>query len=227
VFAAVFLSTMKTNFMVANGFYAIGVHAITVLLLSFHRLIWPWFYIVLFLVWVGRIPNREINPSHSRNLQQERLFENLPAYLACVLVPMLPYMFIAYQNAILSRQLYMASAVLMTVFAILLKPVRRTMLLPLFIVVFAGFNISYLWFRKDAQFEDRASPTTQLVEALRRHKPQAALVLNFDYPYPAIAQAAALAVPGWKPELIHVNESPERCAACLVLRWNARDKRYE
>ena len=236
VFAAVFFSTMRTNFMIANGFYAIRLHAIAVLLLSFHRLIWPWLYVVLLLVWVGRILNREVNPSHRRNLlprrasagrQQERIFEKLPAYLACVLVPMLPYMFIAYQNAIPSRQLYMASAVLMTVLALLLKPIQRTMLFRLFIVVFVGFNISYLWFRKDAQFEDRAAPTTQLVEALRRHKPQPALVMDFDYPYPAIAQAAGVAVSGWKPEFIHVNESPERCAACLILRWNKRDKRYE
>src|ERR1041385_1744525 len=201
VFAAVFFSTMKTNFMIANGFYAIRLHAIAVLLLSIHRLIWPWFYLVLFLVWLGRILNREVNPSHSRNLQQERIFEKLPAYLACVLVPMLPYMFIAYQNAIPSRQLYMASAVLMTVLALLLKPIRRTTLFRLFIVVFVGFNISYLWFRKDAQFEDRRAPTTQLVEALRRHPPQPTLVLNFAYPYPAIAQAAALAASGWTPEL--------------------------
>jgi hypothetical protein len=216
IFAAIFLWTIKANFMIANGFYAVGLHAIAVLLLSFHRLIWPWLYIVLFLVWIGR-----------RNLSQARIFERLPAYLGWVLVPMLPYVFIAYQNAILSRQLYMASAVLMAVFALLLKQIQGTTLLRVFIVVFVGFNVGYLWLRKDAQFEDRAAPTTQLIAALRRHMPQPVLVMNFAYPYPAIAQAVALAVPGWTPELVHVDESPERCTGCLTLRWNEREKRYE
>ena len=215
IFAGVFLWTMRMNFMITNRFYAVGPHAIRVLLLSFHRLIWPWLYIVLFLVWMG-------GP-----VPQARLFAKLPAYLACVMVPMLPYIFIAYQNAVLSRQLYMASAVLMTALALLLKPVQGTTLFRVFIVVFVGFNIGYLWFRKDAQFEDRAAPTTQLIAALRRQMPQPALVLNFAYPYPAIAQDAALAVPGWTPELIQVNESPERCSRCLTLRWNTRSKRYE
>ena len=81
--------------------------------------------------------------------------------------------------------------------------------------------------RKDAQFEDRAAPTTQLVEALRAHMPQPTLVVNFAYPYPAIAQAAALAVPGWTPEMIQVGESPAQCPGCLTLRWNPGSKRYE
>src|SRR5579862_5161658 len=101
IFGGVFLWTMQTNFMIANGFYAVGPHAILVLLLSFHRLIWPWFYIVLLLVWIG-----------SRQIRQPGIFRGLPKYAAWVLAPMLPYIFIAYQNAILSRQLYMASAVL-------------------------------------------------------------------------------------------------------------------
>jgi hypothetical protein len=207
---------MRTNFMIANRFYAVGPHAILVLLLSLHRLVWPWIYVVLLSVWILR-----------RKTRQTRMFDGLPKYVAWVLAPMLPYMFIAYQNALLSRQLYMASAVLMTVFALLLKPIQGTTLLRVFMVVFVGFNIAYLWLRKDAQFEDRAAPTTQLIAALSRHMPQPALVLNFAYPYPAIAQAAALAVPGWRPELILVNESSEGCAACLTLRWNPSDKRYE
>src|SRR5436853_139457 len=45
--------------------------------------------------------------------------------------------------------------------------------------------------------------------------------------YPGIAQAAALAVPGWTPEMIHVGETPTQCPGCLTLRWNARSKTYE
>ena len=216
IFGGVFLWTMRTNFMIANRFYAVGPHAILVLLLSFHRLIWPWAYIVLLLVWIN-----------CRKIPRPRIFEGLSKYAVWVLVPMLPYIFITYQNAILSRQLYMASAVLMSVFALLLKPIQGTTCLRLFLIIFVGFNIVYLWMRKDAQFEDRAAPTTQLIAALRDHTPQPTLVSNFAYPYPIIAQAAALAVPGWRPELIQVDELPEQCAGCLVLRWSTRNKKYE
>jgi hypothetical protein len=216
VFVAVFLSTMSANFMLTNRFYSVGPHAILVLLLSFHRLIWPWLYLVLLLVWIGQ-----------KGIDRRKSLASLPANLAMVLVLMLPYMFIAYQNSLPSRQLYMASAALMTTFALLLRGLQGRTMLRVFIVVFVAFNIGYLWWRKDAQFEQRAAPTNALIARLRQHNPQPALVLNFAYPYPAIARAAALAVPGWTPELIMVDESPEKCAGCLILRWNAQDKRYD
>ena len=202
--------------MVANRFYAVGPHALLVLLITLHRLIWPWFYILLLMVWL-----------HLRKVKQAKELRHIPLYLACVLLPMLPYMFITYQNALLSRQLYLASAVLMTIFAMLLQRLRGTALLSLFVVVFVGFNIGYLWVRKDGQFEERAAPTTQLVAALRGRMPQPVLVDGFAYPYPGIAQAAALAVPGWTPEMIHVGGSSTPCPGCLTLRWNARNKTYE
>ena len=213
IFAAVFIGTISTNFMITNRSYAFGSRAVSVLLLSLHRLVWPWLYIILFLVW---LKDRTAVP-----------WRKLPVYLALVVVPMLPYMFIAYQGSLQSRQLYLSSAVLMTVFSLLLKRLERSMLLWIFLIAFAGFNIGYLWIRKDAQFEDRAAPTTQLIAVLRQHAPQPTLVLDFAYPYPEIARAAALAVPGWRPELISVNESPEQCRDCLRLRWNPGEKKYE
>jgi len=216
IFAAIFLSTISTNFMITNHSYTFGPHAIGVLLLTLHRLIWPWLYIILVLVWITR-----------RMAFMQQTLPRLPLYLACIVVPLLPYMFIAYQRSLPSRQLYLCSAVLMAVFALLLKPLEGTTRLRIFMIAFIGFNIGYLWIRKDAQFEDRAAPTTQLIAALRRSTPQPVLVLNFAYPYPDIARAAALAVPGWKPDLILVNQPRERCEDCLQLRWNGREKRYE
>jgi hypothetical protein len=208
LFAAIFFTTLSANFMITNRSYTLGPQAILVLLLSLHRLVWPWLYIVLVLVWFKN-------------------WRKLPLYLGCVVVPMLPYMFIAYQRSLPSRQLYLASAVLMAVFGLLLKPLERTPLLGIFMIAFVSFNVGYLWIRKDAQFEERAAPTAQLIAVLGQHQPQPALVLNFAYPYPDIARAAALAVPGWRPELIRVDEPRERCENCLTLRWNAYEKRYE
>ena len=216
IFVAIFLSTISANFMITNHSYTLGPHAILVLLLTLHRLVWPWLYIILVLVWLTR-----------RTALVQQTLPRLPLYLACILVPMLPYMFIAYQRSLPSRQLYLCSAVLMAVFALLLKPLEGTTLLRIFMIAFVGFNIGYLWIRKDAQFEDRAAPTTQLIAALGRYTPQPTLVLNFAYPYPDIARAAALAAPGWRPDLILVNGPRERCEDCLKLTWNAREKRYE
>ncbi len=213
IFASVFLGTIASNFMITNRSYAFGPRAVLVLILSLHRLVWPWLYIILFLLW---IKDRNAVP-----------WKKLPVYLACVAVPMVPYMFIAYQDSLPSRQLYLCSAVLMTIFALLLRPLERSALPQLFVIVFAAFNIGYLWMRKDTQFEDRAAPTTQLIAVLAQHPPQPTLLLDFAYPYPAIAHAAALAVPGWKPELIFVNQAADKCGNCLTLRWNAREKRYE
>jgi hypothetical protein len=213
--ALIFLSTVSTNFMITSRSYVFGPHAAAVLLLTLHRLVWPWLYVILLLVWIGQ------------RTALARQLPRLPLYLACIAAPMLPYMFIAYQRSLPSRQLYLCSAVMMAVFAVLLKPLEGTALLRVFMITFVGFNIGYLWFRKDAQFEDRAAPTTQLIATLGRHTPQPTLLSNFAYPYPDIARAAALAVPGWSPELILVNEPRERCGDCLQLRWNALEKKYE
>ncbi len=248
LFAAIFFTTLSANFMITNRSYTLGPQAILVLLVSLHRLVWPWLYIVLVVAAVREAQARQRaalsgeaqarqraalsddrRESRSRDIAggHRPPLQKLPLYLGCVVVPMLPYMFIAYQKSLPSRQLYLASAVLMTVFALLLKPLERTALLGIFMIPFVAFNVGYLWIRKDAQFEERAAPTTQLIAALGRHQPQPALVLNFAYPYPDIARAAALAVPGWRPELIRVDEPRERCENCLTLSWNAREKRYE
>ena len=138
---------------------------------------------------------------------------------------MLPYTFVLYQSSLTSRQVYLACAVLMTLFSVMLRPITGTPLLKLFVTVFVVFNISYLWFRKDGQFEERAAPTTQLVRKLRTHSPQKTLIVNFAYPYPDIAHAAALAAPGWTPDLIVVND--QSCDDCWRLTWNSLTQQYE
>jgi hypothetical protein len=211
LFATVFLLTASQNFMFTNRSYGFGFRAIFVLGRSLHRLLWPWFYIVLVLVWLKtRRP-----PSWSQ----------LVAYLAVVIVVMLPYTFVLYQSSLTSRQVYLACAVLMTLFSVMLRPIAGTPLLKLFVTVFVAFNIGYLWFRKDGQFEERAAPTTQLVRKLRTHSPQKTLIVNFAYPYPDIAHAAALAAPGWTSDLIVVNDQP--CDDCWRLTWNSVTHHYE
>jgi hypothetical protein len=94
------------------------------------------------------------------------------------------------------------------------------------IAAFLIFNIGYLWFRKDAQFEERAAPTTQLLNALRQHRPQRTIIKNFAYPLPKIASSAALAVPGWNSGFVSTTDEGVDCAKCLRLEWDAQARRY-
>src|SRR5262249_11429184 len=118
VFGAIFLRTISNNFMLTNHSYSFGSQAIFVLAKTLHRLHWPWAYVVLILVWCKdpRLPS----------------LSTLASYLGRVALAMTPYMFIAYQNALPSRQLYLSSAVLMTVFGLLLRGHWNTTALKLF-----------------------------------------------------------------------------------------------
>jgi hypothetical protein len=212
-FVALFFLTVSNNFMLTSRSYSFGPHALLVLGKSFHRLLWPWFYIIALTAWLAtRKP-----PSWRR----------LAISLGVVVTVMLPYMFIAYQTSIPSRQLYLASAVLMAMFAVLLSPLRETSILKIVVVVFVGFNVGYLWLRKDKQFEERAAPTTQLVGVLKQYSPQQTVIRNFAYPLPEIAGSAALAAPGWDPSLITVDDKGTECHQCLLLEWKGPLNGYE
>jgi hypothetical protein len=211
-FAVIFLFTATKNFMLTTGAYSVAPGAILVVGKTFHRLLWPWFYIFLIFTWAK---TRRM-PSLSR----------VGWYLSGLIVTMLPYMFIAYQTSLPSRQLYLASAVVVTLFAFLLRPLHRTAVVSIAVFAFVVFNVGYLWIRKDAQFEERAAPTTQLISVLRHHSPQKTAITNFPYPYPEIATAAALAVPGWDG-FVFVADRGAKCTECLQLDWNSSDHRYD
>jgi hypothetical protein len=213
IFAFVFLYTVSTNFMLTSRSYVIGFQAPIVIAKTLFRLTWPWLFIVIAILLFNRvrpaIPRRE-----------------LAAYAAWLAVPMLPYMFINYQHHMPSRQLYMASMVLVSLFARLLCEVRSKQLRRLFIAGFVIFNIQYLWYKKDPQFEERAVSTTQLIQELKQHAPSRVLLIDFPYPQIEIARAAALAAPGWQAELIDEGTKDSGCATCLILRWDPRSLRY-
>ena len=139
---------------------------------------------------------------------------------------LIPYIFVTYTNAIPSRQVYLASAVLTSVMAAALLELNSKFRTT-FVASFVVFNIAYLWIRKDAQMEERAAPTTALIHELQNRPPQRTLIVNFAYPYPEIAKAAAQFAPGWSPEYIETNGTTETCRGCLVLTWNAAEHRYD
>ena len=211
-FFAIFLLTVSNNFMLTSRSYALGPQALLVLVKTIHRLLWPWFYIFATLVLLSA---RKLMP--------------LPAivsFLALIGLSMAPYMFIAFQTSLPSRQLYLASAVLTTMFAVLLQPLGRKALAKIAVIGFLAFNIGYLWLRKDAQFEQRAAPTTELVRVLRQRRPQNVIVMNFAYPLPEIATSAVFAVPGWSPSQLSLDPNGA-CDPCVRLKWIRPQNRYE
>jgi hypothetical protein len=179
IFSLVFLYTVSTNFMLTSRSYVIGFQAPIVILKTLFRLTWPWLFIVIAVLLYNRV-----RPAIRRR--------ELAAYAAWLAIPMLPYMFINYQHHMPSRQLYMASMVLVSLFARLLYEIRSSALRMVFILGFVIFNIHYLWYKKDPQFEERAISTTQLIRELKQHAPSRVLLIDFPYPQIDIARAAAL-----------------------------------
>jgi hypothetical protein len=213
LFALSFVFTFKTNTMLSQGAYKLGPQALGLLARSLLRLLWPWFYLIVLIT-------RLAHGAWPR-------LRTVALSLAGVLLLLLPYMFVAYSPVLPSRNVYLASAALMVVFAILIRPIRQTRLFYVFAAVFILFNVGYLWLRKDSQFEERAAPTTALLKALEGRKPRKTLIIDFPYPYPEIASSSVLLLPGWSRDQILVGASPAICPECLQLKWNPDRLTYE
>jgi len=172
------------------------------------RLTWPWLYILLAIAgYYGGVRLRS---------------RKILAFAAWLAIPMLLYMFIHYQHHLPSRQLYMASMVLVSMFALLVERIQTKRLQGAFIIGFILFNIQYLWLKKDPQFVEIATSTAELIQELRKHTPSKVLIIDFPYPQIEIAKAAVIAVPGWNPEMVSAAAADDTCSACLVLRWDEK-----
>lgn len=204
VFAAVFLKTWSANHMIQYQFYAVSPHALRVLLTTMHRLLWPWMYVfaALAIFWgTLRLTARSAATA-----------------LGLIALPMLPYLFLTYDNHLPSRQLYLACMVFMTIVARILQTVKLPELRTAAVAVFCLWNVFYMWTTKDRQFKERAAPTTELLNLLQTHSPQPIRVEHFAYPVTEIAKDVAYLVPGWKPEMIRVGD--DQCVGCATFKWD-------
>ncbi len=209
-FAVLFYRLAADNFMLGAGTYALTWHAAPVFLLSMHRLMFPWMYAAVVL-----------------HLVQRRGLKNLQTAgrgLAFAAFALFPYIFLTYQNHITSRQEYLASMGIAWALAILMQGLQNRNLRRAFLLIFVVANISYIWI-KDRQFEQRAAPTNRLIEQLKLCRPQDIAILDFPA-NPWIAKITARMVPGWQPDMIHVNPSASECAACPALRWDPHKEQY-
>jgi len=211
IFAAVFIYSLSANYMVGDGVYALGLRTLPVLAISLHKLMFPWFYVgvLAFVITQRRWLPRETG-----------------AGLAWMTISLLPFVFLTYQNHVPSRHEYLASMGLAWSLSTLLANMTAAPLRLGFTLAFVSINIGYLWTVKDAQFEQRAAPTTRLLEQLRAHRPASLLVLDFPI-NPWMARMTARLVPGWRPDMIRVDEPTDACPDCLKLRWNRTTEGFE
>jgi hypothetical protein len=165
------------------------------------RLFWPWGYVALgAIALAGRLRLRFAW-----------------AMGAWVIITLLPYSFLTYMTRVPSRHTYLASVALALVLGIATLSIWRVVLRrgvfarSLAVAAVAGcilHNTSYLWTRKQRQFEERARATQELLEALRASD---GVVEVKCFPYgPEVAfLAAAVEIPG-SEHRVSV-QSPSEC----------------
>jgi hypothetical protein len=209
VFAVVFLNTWTANTMIHYQFYAVSPHALVVLGITLHRLLWPWIYVLaaLAMIWGALRPT----------------LRGAATAVGLIVLPMLPYIFLTYAKSLPSRQLYLACMVFMVIAAALIQQVKVVELRSAAVAVFCLWNVFYLWTTKDRQFMERAAPTTELLHVLQTRPPQQIRVDGFPYPVTEIARDVSFLVPGWSPDMIHADTE---CGDCLVLTWNSSTRSY-
>ncbi len=210
IFACLYIALMPQNPMISQGLYVPGWRALQVWVRSLHGLMFPWFYLALALFLFLRRSDYSVPV----------LFPIL-----WIMVALIPYIFLTYQNHVPSRHEYMASMGLAWGLAVLVKRWPRPHLARAFIVLLILGNIAYLWIVKEKAYEMRAAPTRLLIQELKSRQPQPLLLEDFPY-NPWVAKMTTRVVPGWGPEMISCGPRTQPCSDCLVLRWDSKTSRY-
>ncbi len=180
-----------------DGTFSFGAPFWVTLPVSLARLLWPAGFIGLAIVF-------SLGDAAARRLSVGALL--------WMILALLPYVFLTYQNRVPSRHTYLAAAGL----ALLLAAALRTLAnrLPrsaawavpaLFALLFAG-NLANLWSRKLPQFERRAQATERFLDFASRH-PGPIAVGTAPFPLTVYQHAAAI-VFGRTPESVQRFRAP-------------------
>jgi len=208
-FVVAFAFGLSRNPLFTHGFYEPGWRFILVEFNSLHRLLFPGAYILGLVVILAR----------------GAVFPVRAAALAMLLtaIALTPYAFLTYQSHIPSRQLHVASMGLAVVLAYLLSALgtRRRLAGALAMALILA-NVGYIWLVKDAQFERRARPTSELVSLLRTQSPRRIALEGFPG-NPWIAKLTTRLAPGWSPDLLMAPGVDPPCADCERWAWSEAD----
>jgi len=208
-FLGVFSHTLSKNSFISHGIYSVGIQAATVLLISLHRLFFPWLYLALIVLLFTHKLRRDV----------DFLFG-----ITWILVALLPYLFLTYQNHVPSRQEHLAAMGLAAALAFLIEDLHSTVLRSSFVLLFIAGNLGYFWFVKVPQYQSRAALSARLLEQLHFRRPGPLVILNYPENIWTAKEAARL-VSGWQPDMI--SDDPGSCRDCPKLHWNSKSEQYE
>jgi len=230
-YVVLWLSQASRNFFVADGHYALTFSAIPVFAKSFMRVLSPGLLFLAPLVLWGY---RRSRLAEVRDVLKNRvtLF-----FVAAIALTIVPYSFLTYLNHIPSRNTYLPSVGLAALVGILfasfyqaLDSPRLRMLSAGFLVVVIAGNISYLWLKKDSQFEGRAAPTRELIANLNDSDFRVgASAPIYICGFPLHVSIAQSAVDGFTPfhrDDLVFREHCDKEVLVNVLDWSASEERY-
>ncbi len=215
--AGLLFGTLSQNSLLTAGYYEFGPGAAQVLANSLFRLTFPWLFIVLALAGLGLWKKP---PAKWKGKSQMAW---LSLWTAAAL---LPFAFLTYQDHLPSRHLYLASAGWVILLALLAAKIAWPRWRIAFLAGFLAVNPAYLWLRKDAQFEERAAPTRELLQFLRNTPPAPLAVSGFPA-NPWVGRLTTRLVPGWEPDLLTVNDLQGTQTPQIRLRWNGKTYQAE
>ncbi len=183
---AIVISTRTYSFRFNDGSFSLHSPFWITWPRSYGRLLWVWGWAALLWLFVRR--NKF---GGSRVVVQALLWMGLG---------LIPYSFLTYSTAIPSRQTYLASfglALLVGLALADLASVSRQWVAVVLVAMLLN-NVGYLWTKKQQQFAERAAPTEQLLELVKRTK---GLVKIQCFPQPQIVADEAVRVAlGREPE---------------------------
>jgi hypothetical protein len=225
-FAVLWLSQANRNFFVTDGHYAPGFHFVPVYGRALIRLMSPAVpFVAALLVLRKREGDSPLGPG-------------FVLFAAILLMAILPYSFLTYQDHLPSRHTYLPSvglAGLVGVFcAAVYSRVRSGSGKHACIAIFAGLiavNITYIWLKKEPQFRERAAPTRDVIRILNSEEGRRAIgspvyVCGFPMQHPWwFGDAISRFTPFSSAEVI-LDDNCRPAAGSLVLNWDPSLAQY-
>ena len=168
------LSQSYNNFFVTKGLYSFGPQFFPVYARSLMRLVVPMLvFFVPLAVLVYRRGTQE-NFDGIRRWSSELVRNKaLLFFVALLMLSLIPFSFLTYQNHIPSRNTYLPSVGLAGAVGVLFATLRektasawgRRAGIALLLAV-VSLNVAYIWAKKEPQFRARSAPTLELIRSL-------------------------------------------------------------
>jgi hypothetical protein len=152
------LTAGQVSFRFTDGSFSLHAPFIATWIRNVGRVLWIWGVAALLVI-----------VTYRRDIE---LLRAAAIALLWIAIGLVPYCFLTYSSQIPSRQTYLASAGLALLFGLAFDsiarlPAQRKLVAALAVIVIAH-NFGILWFRKRAQFRQRAEPTEQLIRLARQ-----------------------------------------------------------